>query len=47
MMVYKSEKRMRNVIQQENFLRNIYIDNDYGVIVPIEEFIRLGLPMMN
>ena len=45
MMVYTSEERMKKVIQQDNFLRGIYVDNDYGLIVPIEEFIRLGMPI--
>jgi hypothetical protein len=44
-MVYTSEERMKSVIQQDNFLRGIYVDNDYGLILPIEEFIRLGMPM--
>jgi len=45
MMIYKSEARMKEILQQDNFLRGIYVDNDYGLIVPIEEFIRLGMPM--
>ena len=45
MMVYTSEERMKNVIQQDNFPRGIYVNNDYGLIVPIEEFIKLGMPV--
>ena len=45
MMVYSSEKRMKEVLQQDNFLRGIYVDNDFGLIVSIEEFIQQGLPM--
>ena len=45
MMVYKSEERMMAILSQENFLKGIYIDNDYGLIVPIEEFIKLENPM--
>jgi len=44
-MVYTSEERMKKVIHQENFLRGIYIDNDFGVIAPIEEFIKDGMPL--
>jgi hypothetical protein len=44
-MVYTSVERMKKVIQQENFLQNIYIDNDFGLIVPIEEFIKAGMPL--
>lgn len=45
MMVYTSEERMKKVIQQDNFLSGIYIDNGFGLIVPINEFISLGIPM--
>jgi hypothetical protein len=45
MMVYRSEERMRSILCQDNFLKGIYVDNDYGLILPIEEFIRLGMPM--
>jgi hypothetical protein len=45
MMVYTSIDLMRRVIRQDNFLRNVYVDNGYDLIVPIEEFIRLGMPV--
>jgi hypothetical protein len=45
MMVYTSEQRMKNILCQKNFLKEIYVDNDYGLILPIEEFIRLGMPI--
>jgi len=45
MMTYTSEERMKEVIQQDNFLRDVYIDNDYGLILPIEEFIKQGMPV--
>lgn len=44
-MVYKSKDRMKKVLQQHNFLKGIFVDNDHGVIVPIDEFIRLGMPV--
>ena len=44
-MVYTSKERMKKVIQQENFLQDIYIDNDLGLIVPLEEFIKYGMPL--
>ena len=43
-MKYTSKERMKKVIQQENFLKNIYVDNDHWLITPIDEFIRLGCP---
>lgn len=45
MMVYTSEDRVKKVLQQNNFLKGIYVDNDHGLIVPIEEFIHLGMPV--
>jgi len=45
MMIFRSEERMRNVLCQKNFIREVYVDNDYGLILPIEEFIKLGMPM--
>ena len=45
MMVYKSGDRVKKIIQQDNFLRGVFVDNDNDLIVPIEEFIRLGMPM--
>lgn len=44
-MTYTSEERLKNILQQNNFLKGIYVDNDYGLIVPIEEFIKLGMPI--
>jgi hypothetical protein len=41
MMVYQSEERMKNILKQDNFLKGIYIDDDHGHIMPIEEFIKL------
>lgn len=45
MMVYRSEERMKSIISQVNFLKGIFVDNDYGLLIPIEEFIKLGMPM--
>ena len=44
-MIYTDVERMKKVIQQDNFLRGIYVDNDAGLIMPIEEFIYMGMPM--
>jgi len=46
-MVYKTEFRMRSVLRQDNYLQSIYVDNDFDLIVPLEEFIRLGMPVGN
>jgi hypothetical protein len=45
MMAYTSDKLVRNVLSQNNFLKNIWIDNDNGIIVSIEDFINLGMPV--
>jgi len=47
MMIYTSEEIVKKVIRQKNYLTGIFIDNGYDLIVPIEEFIRLGMPMGN
>ena len=44
-MTYTSKERVRSILQQEDFPDKIYIDNDYGLIMPIKEFIRVGMPM--
>ena len=45
MMIYTSKTRIRNILKQDNFPDNIYIDNDFGVILPIKEFIEMGMPL--
>ncbi|TCS94299.1 hypothetical protein [Hazenella coriacea] len=39
-MTYTSETLMMRTLLQNDFLRGIYIDNDHGMIIPIEEFIK-------
>ena len=39
-MVYNEKERMRQVLKQDNFLRGIYVDDDAGNIIPVEEFIE-------
>lgn len=46
-MIYTSKERVKKVLQQKDFPNNIYIDNDYGLVLPIKEFIRLGMPLDN
>jgi len=40
MMIYKSKDLMKKVLSQDNFARGIYIDDDHGLIMPIEEYIQ-------
>jgi len=37
-MTYSSEALMKKILSQDNFLRGIYVDDDNGNIVPIEQF---------
>ena len=41
MMIYRSANRMKQVLQQDNFLRGIYVDDTGGNILPIEDFMKL------
>ena len=45
MMSYTSDEIVRNILMQDDFPKDIYIDNDLGLIVPLSEFIDLGMPM--
>ena len=45
MMTYTSSERVRKVLSRDNFPKDIYIDNDFGLIVSLTEFINLGMPM--
>ena len=44
-MVYTSKELMKKILQQDNYLRNIYVDNDNECILPIEKFIEIGMPV--
>ena len=44
MMVYTSKNLMEKILQQDNYLQDVYIDNDHGKILPIKEFIKIGMP---
>ncbi|OWA33547.1 hypothetical protein B9G55_19490 [Saccharibacillus sp. O16] len=40
LMIYKSKELMKKVLSQDNFVRGIYVDDDHGLILPIEEYIK-------
>ncbi|MDE7120955.1 MAG: hypothetical protein K2O42_02205 [Oscillospiraceae bacterium] len=42
---YTEKECIRKVLLQENFPKNIYIDNDFGLIVPLKDYIRMGMPL--
>lgn len=44
-MIYTSEECVKHVLRLKSFPKNIYVDNDHGIVLPIEEFIQLGIPL--
>lgn len=44
-MIYTSTQRARSILQLKSFPHDIYVDNDDGLVLPIDEFIRLGMPL--
>lgn len=44
-MIYTSEERVKQVLRLESFPKNIYIDNDHGIVLPIGKFIQIGMPL--
>lgn len=46
-MTYTSKSCVRNVLQQDNFPTDIYIDNDLGLILPVKKFVQQGMPLDN
>lgn len=45
MMTYTSPNIVRRILKQDDFPKDIYIDNDLGLLVPLEEYISVGMPM--
>ncbi len=37
-MTYTSEELMKKILSQDNFLKDIYVDDDNGNILPIKQF---------
>lgn len=44
-MTYTSLNIVREVLQQADFPNDIYVDNDFGLILPIKDFIALDMPV--
>lgn len=40
LMTYSSEELMKRIFLQDNFLRDIYVDDDHGSITHIDDFIK-------
>ncbi|MBQ6035407.1 hypothetical protein [Ruminococcus sp.] len=45
MIVYRNAANVRHVLTQPDFPQNVYIDNDFGVLLPLQEYIAAGMPM--
>ena len=45
MIVYQSAANVRCVLTQPDFPQNVYVDNDFGVLLPLQEYIAVGMPM--
>ena len=44
MLSYTSSKLVKKILAQDNFPKDIYIDNDSGLIAPLNDFIQLKMP---
>lgn len=45
MIVYQNAADVRHVLTQTDFPQNVYVDNDFGVLLPLQGFIAAGMPM--
>lgn len=45
LMKYRSKSLVKRILLQSDFPRNLYVDNDFGLIVPLKKFISLGMPL--
>ena len=45
MMTYTSSYKVVDILKQKDFPKDIYVDNDLGVVVPIQTFVDMGMPM--
>ena len=44
-MVYTNAQNVRNELLQPDFPQEIYVDNDHEIILPLKEYIAVGMPM--
>ena len=44
-LVYQNAANVRHVLTQLAFPKNVYVDNDFGVLLPLQEYIAAGMPM--
>lgn len=45
MIVYRNAANVRHILTQPDFPQDVYVDNDFGVLLPLQEYIAAGMPM--
>lgn len=45
MLVYQNAANVRHVLTQPDFPKNVYVDNDFGMLLPLQEYVETGMPM--
>ena len=45
MIVYQNAANVRHVLMQTDFPQNVYVDNDFGVLLPLKDYIAAEMPM--
>ena len=43
--VYQNAAAVRDLLMQTDFPQNVYVDNDFGVLLPLQDYIAAGMPM--
>ncbi|MBR1824851.1 MAG: hypothetical protein IJ779_11575 [Ruminococcus sp.] len=44
-LVYQNAANVRHVLTQPDFPQDVYVDNDFGVLLPLHDYIESGMPM--
>jgi hypothetical protein len=45
MLVYQNAANVRHVLTQPDFPKNVYVDNEFGMLLPLQEYVETGMPM--
>ncbi|MBQ9907320.1 MAG: hypothetical protein IJM46_11170 [Oscillospiraceae bacterium] len=44
-LVYQNAANVRHVLTQPDFPQDVYVDNDFGVLLPLKDYIEAVMPM--
>lgn len=44
-LVYQNAANARHVLTQPDFPKDVYVDNDFGVLLPLKDYIEAVMPM--